>query len=82
MFSFYYCLGNAFFTFSLGVYTNAGFTTPPPNPIALDEPLYLKAEVETQSSAPNLDLYPVSCWASSSESEESLDNKVILITGG
>ncbi len=58
------------------------FTSPPPNPIALDVPLYLKAEVVTQSSAPNLDLLPVSCWASSSADVNSVDNKVTLITDG
>ena len=82
LFSLSYCPGNAFFTFSLHVFADAGFTSLLPNPIALDEPLYLKAEVVTQSAAPNLDLFLVSCWASSNESELAVDNKVTLITQG
>ncbi|KAL9952511.1 hypothetical protein ACROYT_G039779 [Oculina patagonica] len=74
--------GNAFFTFTLDVFADDAFSAPLPHPIALDVPLYFKALVKTQSAAPNLDLFPVSCWASSSADVPSLDNKVTLITAG
>ncbi|KAL9952525.1 hypothetical protein ACROYT_G039793 [Oculina patagonica] len=73
---------NAFFTFTLDVYTDDAFFVSPPAKVALDVPLYLKAEVVTQSAAPNLDLFLVSCWASSSAAVDSGDNKVTLITDG
>lgn len=70
------------FTFTLGVFTDSSFDTPPTNPIALNKKLYLLAEVDTQSSTPNLDLHLVSCWASSDASAASVANKVVLITEG
>ena len=79
---FFYFLGNAFFTFTLDVYEDENFAIAASSPIALDQTLYLKALVVTQSDAPNLDLFPVSCWASSSDKETSYDNKVTLIENG
>ncbi|XP_078355242.1 uncharacterized protein LOC144639835, partial [Oculina patagonica] len=50
--------------------------------IVLDVGLYLKAEVVTQSSVPNLDLHLVCCCVSSSSDPLSTANKVTLITDG
>ncbi|KAL9952528.1 hypothetical protein ACROYT_G039797 [Oculina patagonica] len=74
--------GNALFTLTLDVSTSDSSVVAPSNPMPLDVTLYFTAAVETQSSAPNLDLFPVSCWASSNSDPLSTDNKVTLITDG
>ncbi|KAL9952548.1 hypothetical protein ACROYT_G039817 [Oculina patagonica] len=74
--------GNALFTLTLDVSTSDSSVVAPSNPMPLDVTLYFTAAVETQSSAPNLDLFPVSCWASSNSEPSSTDNRVTLITDG
>ena len=44
--------------------------------------LYFKATVETKSSAPNLDLFPVHCWSSKKADPNSADGKITLIKDG
>ncbi|KAJ7318456.1 hypothetical protein OS493_037935 [Desmophyllum pertusum] len=73
---------SAFFTFTLDVFYSSDHTGKVPNPIALDTTLYFKAKVETQSDAPNLDLFPTSCWSSKSSSPASSSGKFTLITNG
>ncbi|PFX16429.1 ZP domain-containing protein-like [Stylophora pistillata] len=70
------------FTFSLNAFTDAAHTVPVTGPLDLNVDIYFKAEVTTQSSAPNLDLYPVSCNSSKSYDPDSTDGRFTLITNG
>lgn len=70
------------FTFSLNAYTDAAHTVPATGPLDLNVDIYFKAEVTTQSSAPNLDLYPVSCYSSKSDYPDSTDGRFTLIRNG
>lgn len=72
----------AFFTFKLEAFYNSDFTGEVPNPVELGKILYFKATVDTQSDAPNLDLYPVRCWSSKSPEPDSLDGNITLIENG
>ena len=53
-----------------------------PDPVPLDVEIFFKAYVETQSSAPNLDLYPVRCYSSQSNDAEDTGANFTLITNG
>jgi len=75
-------LDNAFFTFSLQAYLYENHTGVVPNLIKLDEYLYFKATVDTRSSNPNLDLFIVYCFSSSSDDPDSTDNRFDLIVDG
>ena len=75
-------LGNGTFTFSLMAYKNAAHTLQVPNPVALDVEIFFKAKVETQSGAPNLDLFLEECYSSKSDDPDSTDNKFFLIKKG
>lgn len=59
-------LDDAFFTFSLQAFYYANHTGDVPNPVALDQYLYFKTYVDTQSDNPNLDLFIVRCFSSRS----------------
>ena len=74
--------GTAFFTFKLEAFYNSDFTGEVLNPVELGKILYFKATVDTQSDAPNLDLYPVHCWSSKSPEPDSLDGNITLIENG
>nr|XP_058962133.1 ZP domain-containing protein-like [Pocillopora verrucosa] len=70
------------FTFSLMAYEDSGFSTLVNNPVDLDVNIFFMGKVETQSGAPNLDLYPVRCY--SSESNDPYDtgaNFTLIING-
>ena len=71
----------ASFIFTLEAFTG-GFSVPVPNPVALDERIYFKASVVTQSGATNLDLFPVRCWSSKSMDPNSPDGDVTVIVNG
>jgi len=74
---------NAFFTFSLQAYLYENHTGVVPNLIKLDEYLYFKATVDTQSSNPNLDLFIVRCFSSSSGNPDDANVNVFdLIVNG
>ena len=75
-------LDKAFFTFSLQAYLYENHTGVVPSPIKLDQYLYFKLEVETQSTSPNLDLYIVKCYSSSSPDPDSFTNRFHLILEG
>jgi len=77
-----FSLDNAFFTFSLQAFPFANFTGVVPDPIELDEYLYFKVYVDTQSANPNLDLFIVECYSSSSNNPFSTVNRVNLIVDG
>ncbi|KAL9952520.1 hypothetical protein ACROYT_G039788 [Oculina patagonica] len=70
------------FTFSLGAFPRPDFTGTLPNTLALGQTLYFKAWVTTPSNASNLDILPLSCWASKSKSGDSTDGKIQLIDKG
>jgi len=75
--------GNAFFTFSLQAYPYANHTGVVPNPIELDQYLYFKVYVDTQSANPNLDLFIVKCFSSSSADPANANaNNFDLIVDG
>ena len=63
-------------------YENAAHTLPVPNPVALDVEIFFKAKVETQSGAPNLDLFLEECYSSKSDNPDSVDGKFSLIKKG
>ncbi|XP_078352221.1 ZP domain-containing protein-like [Oculina patagonica] len=73
---------SAFFTFTLGGFRDADFMTSISGPVALDQPLYFKAEVETSSSSPNLDLFIISCHSSKDSDPASDNGTVVLIQNG
>ena len=73
---------DAFFTFSLQAFPYENHTGVVPDRIKLDEYLYFKATVDTQSLDPNLDLFIVQCYSSSSENPDEGDNKFNLIVDG
>ena len=75
-------LGNGTFTFSLMAYMNAAHTQSVPNPVALDVEIFFKAKVETQSGAPNLDLFLEECYSSKSNDPDLADGKFSLIKKG
>ncbi|KAJ7369436.1 hypothetical protein OS493_039004 [Desmophyllum pertusum] len=68
----------AFFTFTLGVFSDAAFNTAVSSPVALNQTLHFKAEVVTQSGAPNLDLFPVECYSSKSDNPDSTFAETML----
>ena len=51
-------------------------------PVDLDVEIFFKAEVETQSNAPNLDLYPVRCYSSQSNDADDTGANFTLISNG
>ena len=75
-------LGNGTFTFSLMAYKSAAHILPVPNPVALNVEIFFKAKVETQSGAPNLDLFLEECYSSKSDNPDSGDGKFSLIKKG
>nr|XP_058944669.1 uncharacterized protein LOC131772732 [Pocillopora verrucosa] len=70
------------FTFTLKVYNDPAHTTNVLNPVALDQTLYFEVTVETQSVAPNLDLFLKECWSSQSNDAQSTVGKFKLIEKG
>lgn len=74
--------GSAFFTFTLGIFQDADFSTPLVNPVALDQVLYFRALVVTSSTAHNLDLFILSCHSSKQNDPNSTDGKVVFIQNG
>ena len=50
--------------------------------VDLDVEIFFKAEVETQSNAPNLDLYPVRCYSSQSNNPDDTGANFTLIRNG
>lgn len=70
------------FTFSLNAFKDAAHTVPATGPLDLNVDIYFKAEVTTQSSAPNLDLHPVSCYSSKSDDPDSTVGRFTLIADG
>ena len=73
---------DGFFTFSLMAYMDDIHRTPVSNPVDLDVEIFFKAEVETQSNAPNLDLYPVRCYSSQSNNPDDTGANFTLISNG
>ena len=63
-------------------YGDDAYSTPVTNPVALDVEIFFKAEVETQSNAPNLDLYPVRCYSSQSNNPDDTGANFTLIRNG
>ena len=63
-------------------YGDDAYSTPVTNPVALDVEIFFKAEVETQSNAPNLDLYPVQCYSSQSSDADDIGANFTLIRNG
>ena len=70
------------FTFSLKAYEDEGHTQMLSGSVKLDVTIYFKAEVETQSNAPNLDLYPVRCYSSQSDNADDTGANFTLISNG
>ena len=70
------------FTFSLDAYEDEGHTQMLSGSVKLDVTIYFKAEVETQSNAPNLDLYPVRCYSSQSDDADDTGANFTLISNG
>lgn len=70
------------FTFSLMAYEDDGFTTLVTNPLDLDVDIFFLGKVETQSGAPNLDLYPVRCYSSESNDPYDTGANFTLIMNG
>lgn len=66
-------LGTGVFTFLLQAFYFANHTGDVPNPVALNQILYFKAKVVTQSSASNLDLFIERCWVSKSANDGNFD---------
>lgn len=75
-------IGGGNFTFTLKVYNDPAHTTNVLNPVALDQTLYFEVTVETQSAAPNLDLFLKECWSSQSNDAQSTVGKFKLIENG
>ena len=50
--------------------------------VDLDVEIFFKAGVETQSNAPNLDLYPVRCYSSQSNNPDDTGANFTLIRNG
>ena len=73
-------LDNAFFSFTLEGFGDNGAKVP--NPVPLDQRIYFKATVVTQSGAPNLDLFPVKCWSSKSVDPDVANGDFTLIENG
>ena len=73
---------DGFFTFSLMAYLDDIHRTPVYGPVDLDVEIFFKAEVETQSNAPNLDLYPVRCYSSQSDNPDDTGANFTLISNG
>ena len=63
-------------------YGDHAHTTLVTNPVDLDVEIFFKAEVETQSNAPNLDLYPVRCYSSQSDNPDDTGANFTLISNG
>ena len=79
---FFSSVGGGNFTFTLKVYNDPAHNIDVPNPVALDQTLYFEVMVETQSAAPNLDLFLEKCWSSKSNDAQSMDGKFELIEKG
>ena len=75
-------LGTGVFTFSLQAFYFPNHTGVVPSPVALNQTLYFKAKVVTQSSASNLDLFIEHCWSSKSSDAISNDGNFDLIKKG
>ena len=63
-------------------YGDDAYSSPVTNPVALDVEIFFKAKVETQSNAPNLDLYPVRCYSSQSNDADDTGANFTLIRNG
>lgn len=74
--------GTAAFIFNLDVSENSQFTTALPSEVALNQPLFFRAQVVTSSAAPNLDLFILQCHASKSDDSNAVANNVVLIQNG
>ena len=70
------------FTFSLDAYKDEAHSTTLSGSVDLGVTIYFKAEVETQSRAPNLDLYPVRCYSSQSANADDTGANFTLISNG
>ena len=70
------------FTFSLMAYMDDAHKIPVHVSVDLDVEIFFKAEVETQSNAPNLDLYPVRCYSSQSDNADDTGANFTLISNG
>ena len=70
------------FTFSLMAYEDSGLTRMVNNPVDLDVDIFFLGKVETQSGAPNLDLYPVRCYSSESNDPYDTSANFTLIMNG
>ncbi|XP_066026134.1 ZP domain-containing protein isoform X2 [Pocillopora verrucosa] len=73
---------SAAFTFSLDVFKNSELTIPLPSEVKLNQPLFFRAQVETSSAAPNLDLFILQCNASKSNDANVPGHDVVLIQNG
>ena len=71
-----------FCNFQMTEYSDEAHTTPVSNPVALDVEIFFKAYFKTQSSAPNLDLYPVRCYSSESNDPDDTGANFTLISNG
>ncbi|XP_020606317.1 uncharacterized protein LOC110045068 [Orbicella faveolata] len=71
-----------FFTFSLQAFYFPNHTGDVPSPVELGKTLYFKANVVTQSSTSNLDLFPEHCWSSRSSNPMIDDGNLDLIIKG
>lgn len=72
----------AAFTFSLDVFEDSELNSPLPSEVKLNQPLFFRAQVETSSAAPNLDLFILQCNASKSNDVNVPDLDVVLIQNG
>ena len=70
------------FTFSLMAYMDDAHKIPVYGSVDLDVEIFFKAEVETQSNAPKLDLYPVRCYSSQSNDADDIGANFTLILNG
>ena len=75
-------LEDGVFTFSLMAYMDDAHKIPLYGSVDLDVEIFFKAEVETQSNAPNLDLYPVRCYSSQSDNPDDTGANFTLISNG
>lgn len=72
----------AFFSFNLEAFIYPNYTGRVPDKVPLKTVLYFQASVETSSSAPNLDLFPVHCYSSKNRDPTSTEGQVTLIEEG
>ncbi|KAJ7369336.1 hypothetical protein OS493_039733, partial [Desmophyllum pertusum] len=76
-------VGSAFFTFTLDVFYSSDHTGEvPKSNCAGHDFIFQGLKSRPQSDAPNLDLFPTSCWSSKSSSPASSSGKFTLITNG